>query len=882
MTRSRQRLVLAGLLGGAVLVRGLAWVALHPAIAPDQASAIHGSGAYHIYATNLLATGVYGLTPGQPDAALPPLYSLLLAAVYAVAGPSPTNAVGLNIALDVAGLAALWVVARRLFPDDEWVSVLSVGLMSGYPYLVFQTLTMSDTSLFVAQLYALLALLVLLGGGRPRVPLAAIAAAGGAVLGLSLLTRPVLPLLLVLAVPWLARRIGWRAAAVRAAAVAIVGGLVLAPWTIRNAGVFGEPVLVATNGGSNFWQGNNPRTIRYLRAGYDVQWISPGRVRASDPLGPEADRELLARGLAYLRTHPGDLPALLWTKLLVQWSLDITPRRNPSVGDGAAVAERTDPSGALVLTGLGASDPISVYAQPLFDRVGRGVHRLTWGALLLLAAIGLAMRRADWRDLSLLWLAPLTLTITYLVLHPSTRYRAPGDPALMPFAAVALTRIVRRGAGPRGEATPSPRDPRQRPQTAACWIGATAYPLPLPVNLERKWQALSALGLPLHVVGFSTGLRPRRFAGHASFHLLPRPRLAVLRYLVMFTLGPWVLLGVARRYRAPVLISQSPYEGAIAVLVGRALRVFGRRAAVIVESHGDFETALFGYRATPLDGLYRRLMRPAARWALRHATAGRAVSEATRAQLAARAPNLPIAVFPAWIDVETFAAAERDEPPSASHMLVFVGTIVEGKGMHVLIDAFARLEAEFPRLHLVVAGEVGDRSYAAALRERIRDAGLDGRIAFTGRRSTAEVADLLRRARALVLPSFSEGLGLVLLEAMLCGTPVIATRVGGTPDVVVDGETGYLVRAGDPTGLAGRLRQILTDPAVDLIGARARRHARSLVSARRFVDGHRAMLELARPAPLVDRPRTPGALLRHAADIEHERLEQEVEPGERR
>lgn len=881
MTRSTRRLVLAGLLGGAVLVRGLAWVALHPAIAPDQASAIHGSGAYHIYATNLLATGVYGLTPGQADAALPPLYALLLAAVYAIAGPSPANAVGLNIALDLAGLAALWVVARRLFPDDEWVSVLSVGLMSAYPYLVFQTLTMSDTSLFVAQLYALLALLVLLGGERPRVPLAAIAAAG-AVLGLSLLTRPVLPLLLVLTVPWLARRIGWRAAGGRAAAVALVAGLVLAPWTIRNAGVFGEPVLVATNGGSNFWQGNNPRTIRYLRAGYDVQWISPGHVQASDPLGPEADRELLARGLAYLRAHPGDLPALLWTKLLVQWSLDITPRRNPSVGSGTAVAEGTDPSGALVLSGLGASDPIAVYAQPLFDRVGRGVHRLTWGALLLLAAIGLALRRADWRDLSLLWLAPLTLTITYLVLHPSTRYRAPGDPALMPFAAVALARVVRRGAGPRGEPTPFRRDLRQQPETAACWIGATVYPLPLPGSLERKWQALSDLGLPLHVVGFSTGLRPRRFAGDASFHLLPRPRLAVLRYLAMFTLGPWLLLGAARRYRAPVLIAQSPYEGVIAVLVGRALRAFGRRPAVIVESHGDFETALFRYRTTPLDGLYRRLMRPAARWALRHATAGRAVSEATRAQLAAHARDLPIVVFPAWIDVETFAARERDEPPSASHMLVFVGTIVEGKGVHVLIDAFLQLEAEFPRLHLVVAGEVGDQSYAAALQRRIREAGLDSRIVLTGRRTTAEVAELLGRARALVLPSFSEGLGLVLLEAMLCGTPVIATRVGGTPEVVIDGETGYLIRPGDSTDLARRAKQILTDPAVDLIGARARLHARGLVSAQRFVEGHRAMLEVAGPAPRVDRPRTPGALLRHAADVEHERLEQQVESRERR
>ena len=79
----------------------------------------------------------------------------------------------------------------------------------------------------------------------------------------------------------------------------------------------------------------------------------------------------------------------------------------------------------------------------MFDQIGRTVHRFYWGALLILALIGIVMTRAFWREVSLLWFVQISMTFVYLVFHPSTRYRVPTDPLLFLFSAYVLLRLGR-------------------------------------------------------------------------------------------------------------------------------------------------------------------------------------------------------------------------------------------------------------------------------------------------------------------------------------------------------------------------------------------------------------------------------------------------------
>ena len=797
----------------AVVVRLGALIAFRPVFDLGSTNVVHGSGAYDAYAQNLIATGSYGLTPGTPDAVLPPAYGLVLAAFYRIAGRGSVQVVALNTLFDLLTLVALRRIGARLFPSGAIVGTLAAAAVAFYPYLVFQSLTVIDTPLFSALLYVFLALVIDLRDAKTRGATWRFGLSSGVVLGAAVLTRPVLAPFLILLAVWLAMRVGIRSAAARLLPLALAAALVVAPWILRNRALYGMTVGIATNGGSNFWQGNNPDTLRYLRAGYDVQWIVSNVPSPGDPLGPEADRAFFTRGLAYLRSHPEEIPALVWTKFLVYWSIDVAPRRNPS--------------------GLPAGDPVAAYSQPLFDRAGRLVHRVYWGSLFFLGIVGIVLTRRSWRDVSLLWLLSLALTAAYVLTHPSTRYRSPGDPGWFLFSSVALVWLAAAG-----------RLPKLGP-AACCWIGGARYARPLDPSAARKWQALSGLGVPMHVVGFSVDAWPRHFAQHATFHLLPALPMALLRYLTMFVAGPVLLLWITLRHDVRVIFAQSPFEGAIAAWVVIVCRWFRRDVALVVESHGDFESSLFLYRKTRLDRIYRALMRRAASFALRHAAAGRAVSDLTRRQLATRAPDLDVSVFPAWIDVDAFASAERRILPSASNDVLFAGALIPLKGVHVVIDAFGELSASAPKARLVLAGRAttsdGDE-YTAALRAQVARLGLDDRVRFAGEVSTDTLATLMASARVLVLPSLSEGLGRVLVEAMLCGTPVIASRVCGTAEIIHAEGAGYLVEPGDVAGLAGALRQTFADSDIDRMGHRAQDAARRLVSAGAFVDGHRRLL----------------------------------------
>jgi glycosyltransferase involved in cell wall biosynthesis len=168
-----------------------------------------------------------------------------------------------------------------------------------------------------------------------------------------------------------------------------------------------------------------------------------------------------------------------------------------------------------------------------------------------------------------------------------------------------------------------------------------------------------------------------------------------------------------------------------------------------------------------------------------------------------------------------------------------VGRLVERKGVHVLLDALARLPA-VPRVRLEVVGEGSERP---ALESQAAALGLSDRVKFHGFVSDAELASHLEAADCLVLPAVTdakgdvEGLGVVLLEAMSFGRPVIASAAGGIVDVVRSGETGLLVPPGDVAALASAIARFAADPGeVERMGAEARQDVRARFSWDTIVD----------------------------------------------
>jgi len=145
-------------------------------------------------------------------------------------------------------------------------------------------------------------------------------------------------------------------------------------------------------------------------------------------------------------------------------------------------------------------------------------------------------------------------------------------------------------------------------------------------------------------------------------------------------------------------------------------------------------------------------------------------------------------------------------PPDAK-LILSVGRLIEQKGHVVLIEAAPLiLEAE-PSAYIAIAGD-GDQM--DTLRTMVHELGLEERILLLGTRS--DIPELLRSADVFAFPSLYEGQGMVLFEAIFSNLPIVASRVGGIPDVIVNEETGLLVSGGDSKELAAAIVQVLQDP----------------------------------------------------------------------
>lgn len=142
--------------------------------------------------------------------------------------------------------------------------------------------------------------------------------------------------------------------------------------------------------------------------------------------------------------------------------------------------------------------------------------------------------------------------------------------------------------------------------------------------------------------------------------------------------------------------------------------------------------------------------------------------------------------------------------------VLFVGSLIARKGLHVLLEALVALPAGSWSLEVI--GEAArDAPYAARVRRQIARLGLDESVSLRGATDDRTLVETLRRSHVLAGPSAYEGFGIAYLEAMAFGLPVLACAAGGAPEVVVEGETGYLIPPGSPALLAERLRSLGLD-----------------------------------------------------------------------
>jgi glycosyltransferase involved in cell wall biosynthesis len=345
-----------------------------------------------------------------------------------------------------------------------------------------------------------------------------------------------------------------------------------------------------------------------------------------------------------------------------------------------------------------------------------------------------------------------------------------------------------------------------------------------PIRVLQFLPVFAIGGTERQVVNLSVGLDRTRFDLHIGCferrgEFLPEVearQIPVTEYKINRLYGPhtmrqqFKLAGYLRRHRIDVVHSYNFYANCFAVPAARLAGV-----PVIVAAIRDTGAFLpTSHRAA------HRLICRLAHVVLANATAVRdwLIGEGYRPEA--------VQVIRNGIDLTRFAARSRVDTgvreefgiPKDAPLVAMLARVNRLKGVEYFIEAAAAVSSSFPEARFLVIGDallmtdgvVGPNTdYRRELNDRIRRLGLEGRVIFTGFR--LDIPELLREVTVAVHPSLSEALSNAVLEFMAAGVPVVATRVGGTPEIIEDGVTGLLVPPRDSSAIAHAICRILSD-----------------------------------------------------------------------
>jgi glycogen synthase len=276
----------------------------------------------------------------------------------------------------------------------------------------------------------------------------------------------------------------------------------------------------------------------------------------------------------------------------------------------------------------------------------------------------------------------------------------------------------------------------------------------------------------------------------------------------------------------------------------------------------------------------RRLIQKLEAWHVLRASAVTSIS-GSLARIVARQYCLPPASFtviPNPLDVGLFDALPLPDSRLEHGTIFYSGRLEMRKGVHVLMDAFPSVVAQFPHARLVLAGAdtstaPGGGSYRHWLQSSAAFSKISERVAFLGPLPREEVLGWCYRAGLCVVPSLYEAFGYTCIEAMAAGAAVVASRAGGIPEIISEGNTGLMFEPGNPADLAARIITLLRDPQwLSHIRTNARAHAMREYSdlrvAQKTLEHYRAVVAAVRAGydrNVLRHPANPEPIWRTAA-----------------
>ena len=343
------------------------------------------------------------------------------------------------------------------------------------------------------------------------------------------------------------------------------------------------------------------------------------------------------------------------------------------------------------------------------------------------------------------------------------------------------------------------------------FIGVTNYNLEK-LELQHLRKKFEGLSEKIEVFVLAKGKPFHKELWNTKFYLLPS---LFFFWPLAFCVGFYLCLSK----KIDTIVAQSPLmEGFTGAFFKKILK-----KELIVEVHGDWEARL---------PRFKFLLSILSKFSLKNADKIRVISAFTKEKAKRISPDKPYFVFPTFTEIDSFL---NEKDIKFEKFILFVGNLQKIKGIKYLIEAFSKIEKTFPEFKLVI---VGDGPELNNLEHR-------DKVEFKGSLSLQETKNIMKNCFCLVLPSLTEGLGRVLMEAMALSKPVIGSNVGGIPDLIKDKQNGFLFEPGRSNELAEKLKILLSNRGLARkMGERGREMIEIRFSNQKYLENYLKMINV--------------------------------------
>lgn len=356
------------------------------------------------------------------------------------------------------------------------------------------------------------------------------------------------------------------------------------------------------------------------------------------------------------------------------------------------------------------------------------------------------------------------------------------------------------------------------------FIGITKYDLNKPdAHLAKKFEGL-AEGMNVFVIARGWPLHKKIW--NSKFYLI---KSRLIFFPASFLIGCYLCATKS----IDTIICQGPLtEG----FIGSWLKIIWRKE-LVVEIHGDWQEGPFMNKRRFLAPLSRRIAAVMGLWALGKSDKIRTLTHISRNEIKSRFSDKKYFTFPTFTDIDIFL----DENDTGFQNYILTAAVLSPiKSIDTLIESFSKIHNKFPDFKLVIVGDGPSRDNLQLTTHNLQ---LTDKVIFTGKLSLSEVKEVMKDCYMFVLPSLSEGFGRVFIEAMALAKPVIATNVGGVPEIVKNGKNGFLIEPKNADVLAEKIEGLLLSPELARkMGEAGRELVRKNFSNEKYIKNYTYMI----------------------------------------